>query len=126
MRQMCLLITLVLMALPVRAADEGARFKALVDRTWERQIQDDPLFATAVGRHEYNDRLPSITAKDLERQYNQRKAALAELKAIDRSKLPATQTVNYDIFRRQLEEDRKSTRLNSSHSQISYAVFCLK
>src|SRR5688572_32695970 len=25
-----------------------------------------------------------------------------------------------------VEEDRKSTRLNSSHSQISYAVFCLK
>src|SRR2546427_8217626 len=24
------------------------------------------------------------------------------------------------------EGDRKSTRLNSSHSQISYAVFCLK
>src|SRR2546427_2490647 len=30
-------------------------------------------------------------------------------------------------FYRSLEEpDRKSTRLNSSHSQISYAVFCLK
>src|SRR2546430_7630021 len=28
-------------------------------------------------------------------------------------------------LRRQLQ-DRKSTRLNSSHSQISYAVFCLK
>src|SRR5688572_31379074 len=25
-----------------------------------------------------------------------------------------------------LVRDRKSTRLNSSHSQISYAVFCLK
>src|SRR2546430_10773542 len=25
-----------------------------------------------------------------------------------------------------LTQDRKSTRLNSSHSQISYAVFCLK
>src|SRR5688572_32006760 len=25
-----------------------------------------------------------------------------------------------------LSGDRKSTRLNSSHSQISYAVFCLK
>src|SRR2546430_3250654 len=24
------------------------------------------------------------------------------------------------------KKDRKSTRLNSSHSQISYAVFCLK
>src|SRR2546430_4766710 len=28
--------------------------------------------------------------------------------------------------RRDLTRDRKSTRLNSSHSQISYAVFCLK
>src|SRR2546430_6688997 len=27
---------------------------------------------------------------------------------------------------REHEQDRKSTRLNSSHSQISYAVFCLK
>src|SRR5688572_31261655 len=27
---------------------------------------------------------------------------------------------------RGLKLDRKSTRLNSSHSQISYAVFCLK
>src|SRR2546427_5125867 len=26
----------------------------------------------------------------------------------------------------QRERDRKSTRMNSSHSQISYAVFCLK
>src|SRR2546427_1423602 len=26
----------------------------------------------------------------------------------------------------QIRQDRKSTRLNSSHSQISYAVFCLK
>src|SRR2546430_13380571 len=25
-----------------------------------------------------------------------------------------------------IKADRKSTRLNSSHSQISYAVFCLK
>src|SRR2546430_9057176 len=30
------------------------------------------------------------------------------------------------LFRRYDVKDRKSTRLNSSHSQISYAVFCLK
>src|SRR2546430_13033997 len=29
-------------------------------------------------------------------------------------------------YRRSGVRDRKSTRLNSSHSQISYAVFCLK
>src|SRR2546427_7141505 len=31
-----------------------------------------------------------------------------------------------DADRHVTELDRKSTRLNSSHSQISYAVFCLK
>src|SRR2546427_3489989 len=30
------------------------------------------------------------------------------------------------VERRRRQIDRKSTRLNSSHSQISYAVFCLK
>src|SRR2546430_7469223 len=29
-------------------------------------------------------------------------------------------------YNQEMREDRKSTRLNSSHSQISYAVFCLK
>src|SRR2546430_11354176 len=31
-----------------------------------------------------------------------------------------------DEVKRGVVGDRKSTRLNSSHSQISYAVFCLK
>src|SRR2546430_10942137 len=32
----------------------------------------------------------------------------------------------YGLIGRSRFADRKSTRLNSSHSQISYAVFCLK
>src|SRR2546430_7544469 len=31
-----------------------------------------------------------------------------------------------DFYKQDPKGDRKSTRLNSSHSQISYAVFCLK
>src|SRR5688572_32498808 len=31
-----------------------------------------------------------------------------------------------ELLRHDAAQDRKSTRLNSSHSQISYAVFCLK
>src|SRR6266481_5618721 len=31
-----------------------------------------------------------------------------------------------NLLRNELQRDRKSTRLNSSHSSISYAVFCLK
>src|SRR3712207_8125067 len=31
-----------------------------------------------------------------------------------------------DEMNRKVQKDRKSTRLNSSHANISYAVFCLK
>src|SRR2546430_8380696 len=35
-------------------------------------------------------------------------------------------TENRELKELEAIRDRKSTRLNSSHSQISYAVFCLK
>src|SRR2546430_12557057 len=40
----------------------------------------------------------------------------------------AAVVVEHDVGRLHvaMHQDRKSTRLNSSHSQISYAVFCLK
>src|SRR5256884_6349053 len=34
--------------------------------------------------------------------------------------------IGIEVPREGLEADRKSTRLNSSHGYISYAVFCLK
>src|SRR5206468_12219937 len=39
---------------------------------------------------------------------------------------PSQQRVKALLARRRWGRDRKSTRLNSSHDQISYAVFCLK
>src|SRR2546427_7821148 len=42
-------------------------------------------------------------------------------------RVPSRRAVGRGPRRRTNEsQDRKSTRLNSSHSQISYAVFCLK
>src|SRR2546428_7688195 len=38
----------------------------------------------------------------------------------------APQPVKARVRLKDFIEDRKSTRLNSSHDQISYAVFCLK
>src|SRR5256886_10326945 len=38
----------------------------------------------------------------------------------------AVRQLSIDLPAAQRKLDRKSTRLNSSHSQISYAVFCLK
>src|SRR2546430_15347147 len=43
-----------------------------------------------------------------------------------RRRFPRARSPPSGLCRSPRRRDRKSTRLNSSHSQISYAVFCLK
>src|SRR5205814_7833244 len=62
------------------------------------------------------DRRPSVVALDFSRQSG---AGAAD--DLDRAHARAGKTRKI-----QRHEDRKSTRLNSSHLGISYAVFCLK
>src|SRR2546428_8391451 len=50
-----------------------------------------------------------------------RRAQLSEQLAREKNRLQKSPAVLHPGIR-----DRKSTRLNSSHDQISYAVFCLK
>src|SRR5207247_10626663 len=54
------------------------------------------------------------------------KTLAACLRKIEVGYLDATKVTFSDKPARQTDEDRKSTRLNSSHEWISYAVSCLK
>src|SRR5574337_1371411 len=58
---------------------------------------------------------------------NPTKGARTRIKVIS-SRVPMLQFLIDSIrtYIRDCEPDRKSTRLNSSHHSISYAVFCLK
>src|SRR3712207_8231751 len=51
--------------------------------------------------------------------------AEARLEALA-ARLQSREHVGQALAARVVEVDRKSTRLNSSHANISYAVFCLK
>src|SRR2546430_7562085 len=53
-------------------------------------------------------------------------AAPCAATAIDNAAITAWRIRSLQSPSLQSPRDRKSTRLNSSHSQISYAVFCLK
>src|SRR5260221_3839543 len=61
-----------------------------------------------------------------------RSLPLGQTKQIDfaasgiKSQFEYTVTKNGEVINHQTFLDRKSTRLNSSHTVISYAVFCLK
>src|SRR3712207_8548311 len=60
----------------------------------------------------------------------QRESLRADLARCDQSAdslgAPFPTRAHGEGFDRARERDRKSTRLNSSHANISYAVFCLK
>src|SRR5688572_32060853 len=53
-------------------------------------------------------------------------ALLAVASSLRGRPLPADLVAFGELGGQRSSADRKSTRLNSSHSQISYAVFCLK
>src|SRR5438309_2910792 len=51
---------------------------------------------------------------------------LLDIAAISHVVFAAAFALTFSADLARADEDRKSTRLNSSHSSISYAVFCLK
>src|SRR5947207_12390306 len=67
-----------------------------------------------------HDALPISAMRYTEARLTHLGAALLQ----DMDKDTVDFVLNYD--ERMTEPDRKSTRLNSSHTVISYAVFCLK
>src|SRR5690625_6364608 len=60
-------------------------------------------------------------------RHRQRRSYARISEVLELPNLIEIQTASYNWFLEEgLKEDRKSTRLNSSHVAISYAVFCLK
>src|SRR2546430_11885470 len=67
----------------------------------------------------YTTLFRSLTLDDIQ-------LGLIEVRSRGRAKEDTPLLTRRADLRGRTPRDRKSTRLNSSHSQISYAVFCLK
>ena len=84
--------------------DPAALLRAVLDEAWEFDLRENPLFATSVGEHAYNNRLPSNTREDLERRAASRRQRLERLAAIDRAALNNADRVSYDMFERDVRD----------------------
>jgi uncharacterized protein (DUF885 family) len=78
--------------------------KELIDDEWAWRLRESPLFATSVGDHSANDRLPSVSVADYERREKDNRAFLDRWKAIDGTKLSGADRANYEIFGRMLRD----------------------
>src|SRR3989475_5550676 len=72
-------------------------------------------------------REPSIYGKESLARINERLTRVAKREGASLETFQSNhEGALIERVHRAKKQDRKSTRLNSSHSQISYAVFCLK
>src|SRR5258706_796044 len=86
-------------------ASAATEFEQLIDAEWEWRMQADPLFATAAGDHRYDDRLPRVRDADYAERLGSLREFRSRLAAIDRPALPPARQLDYDIFRRLLDNE---------------------
>jgi len=77
--------------------------KALFAEEWEIRIQEDPILATRIGDHRYNDRLPALSEVDFTRREAATRSFLERLHATDLESLPPDEGLNYTLFERSLQ-----------------------
>lgn len=92
------------LATPARAlATAAERLHALIAEEWQARLEANPLAATDVGRHEWDDRLPPLAMADLERGLATTRSFLARLHEIPRAELGEADRINFDVFAWQLQ-----------------------
>ena len=78
---------------------------ALFNSEWERGLRESPTFATYLGDKRYNDRWTDNSLSAIEARHKEDIAALEKLKKIDRSKLSVSGQLNYDLFKKDYEQN---------------------
>jgi uncharacterized protein (DUF885 family) len=86
------------------ATSADAAFAALHKAMWDFELAENSLFATSVGDHHADDKLPKVSIADSARRHEQDLKFQKLLEAIGRAKLSPANQVNYDILARQIRE----------------------
>ncbi len=104
-RTPALLLSIVLIVSACRSETAHDQLHQLLAEEWNLRLEEDPLLATSVGEHRYNDRLPAATVSDFERRADVWREMLERLGRIDRDHLDPADRINYRMFERQLRDD---------------------
>ena len=94
-------------------------FSALLNEAWEWRLADDPVFASRLGDRRYDDRWQDLSLDAWEARLATRQDYLRRLRLIDPGQLAERDRLDYDLFRRQLEDAIDGHRFNAHLMPIS-------
>jgi uncharacterized protein (DUF885 family) len=94
-----------LAALSRSKAPAEQRLHAIFDLAWQHENEEFPERATFRGVPGHGDRWTDLSADAIARRKREKLALLDAVRGIDRAALPATALLDYDLFRRDVEED---------------------
>jgi uncharacterized protein (DUF885 family) len=83
-------------------------FTTLLADTWDWRLTQYPEFASRLGDRRNNDQWTDISLAAYKRRHAEQSEFLRRLRAIDSSRLSAADQLNYDLYRRDLENDLDS------------------
>ncbi len=86
-------------------ADATTDFAALLDEHWEWGLRSSPVLASMIGDRRYNDSWPDQSLAAIGRRHEKTREFLGRAYAIERTALSEADQLNYELFRRQLQDD---------------------
>jgi uncharacterized protein (DUF885 family) len=103
-----------------RAADDaGAQLNSLFQSEWERGLRENPLGATYLGDHRYDDRWPDLSDNAMAKSHAEDEAVLATLARIDPASLTDADRLNRDLFRRMVQNSVDSYKWGAQYMPIN-------
>ena len=99
------LLALLFAASSSARADAGTDFGALLTEHWEWQLANSPIMASMIGDRRYNDQWQDQDLDAIQGRYEDTREFLQRAYAIDRAALSEADQLNYELFRRQLQDD---------------------
>ncbi len=99
------IIATLTLALACTAAAAGPTedFHSLLDDAWEWQLDEYPVFASQLGDRRGNDRWTDNSLGAIEQRFQDERAFLTRLRAINSDSLDEQDRLNYELFRRDLQ-----------------------
>ena len=86
-------------------ADATTDFQALVDEHWEWTLSNSPEMASALGDRRFNQAWQDKSIDAIEQRHKQARDFLRRAYAIERNALRDGEQLNYELFRRQLQDE---------------------